>query len=683
MSQQLDSIDTIATKAFEGYVVRKDLVRKFKGQYPVPTYVAEFLLGRYCASVDDEEIAEGLKIVERQLGEKTVRAGEHELFKARAKEKGQVKMIDIVTARLDAGTDSFLATLPSLQLKDVRISPQMVHSNERMLTGGFYAEVELTYDPTIAQEKNGRPFGIESLREIQLSKREVLPTLYQGREGFATEEWKDFLIRSIGMEPEKLSPRARDMVLLRMVPFVERNYNMVELGPRGTGKSHLFQQISPYAHLISGGKATVARMFVNNASGQRGLVCQYDVVCFDEISGVSFDQKDGVNIMKGYMESGEFSRGKESIRADGGVVLVGNFDVDVQHQQRVGHLFGPLPPEMRNDTAFMDRIHSYLPGWDIPKVSRELLTNHFGLVSDFLSECWNQLRRQSRQSVMQGRIHLGGALSGRDTTGVQKTVSGLIKLMSPNPETPVADELLEWAVRVALECRRRVKEQQKRIGSAEFRNMQFSYSIGDDGVEKFVTTPELYSEDSIGSDPLPPGQAWVISPGGGDENPGLYRVDITEGPGSGVRILNQPAPPAFKESVRCAEQNLYGRAKELVGDRDPRAHEFSVQLRAFDSSKSGAGVGVGVLLALCSSLLQKSLKGGMVITGGLNLGGSIETVFNPVSAVEIAIEKGAGSILMPVSSRRQLNDLPDDLAAKITIHYYLDARDALLKALAI
>ena len=683
MSQQLDSIDTIATKAFEGYVVRKDLVRKFKGQYPVPTYVAEFLLGRYCASVDDEEIAEGLKIVERQLGEKTIRAGEHELFKARAKEKGQVKLIDIITARLDAGTESFLATLPSLQLKDVRISPQMVHSNERMLTGGFYAEVELTYDPTIAQDKNGRPFGIESLREIQLSKREVLPTLYQGRVGFATEEWKDFLIRSIGMEPEKLSPRARDMVLLRMVPFVERNYNMVELGPRGTGKSHLFQQISPYAHLISGGKATVARMFVNNASGQRGLVCQYDVVCFDEISGVSFDQKDGVNIMKGYMESGEFSRGKESIRADGGVVLVGNFDVDVQHQQRVGHLFGPLPPEMRNDTAFMDRIHSYLPGWDIPKVSRELLTNHFGLVSDFLSECWNQLRRQSRQSVMQGRIHLGGALSGRDTTGVQKTVSGLIKLMSPNPETPVADELLEWAVRVALECRRRVKEQQKRIGSAEFRNTQFSYSIGDDGVEKFVTTPELYSEDSIGSDPLPPGQAWVISPGGGDENPGLYRVDITEGPGSGVRILNQPAPPAFKESVRCAEQNLYGRAKELVGDRDPRAHEFSVQLRAFDSSKSGAGVGVGVLLALCSSLLQKSLKGGMVITGGLNLGGSIETVFNPVSAVEIAIEKGAGSILMPVSSRRQLNDLPDDLAAKITIHYYLDARDALLKALAI
>ena len=681
MNETFDSIDSLATKAFEGYVVRKDLVRRFKGQYPVPTYVAEFLLGRYCASTDEEEIAEGLKIVERQLTEKTVRAGEHELFKARAKDKGQVKLIDIITARLDAATDSFVATLPSLQLKDVRIASEMVHDNERMLTGGFYAEVEVTYDPTIAQERNGRPFGITHLREIQLAKREVLPVLYKGRADFAAEEWKHFLIRSAGMEPEKLTPRAQDLAVLRMVPFVERNYNVVELGPRGTGKSHLFQQVSPYAHLVSGGKSSVARMFVNNSSGQRGLVCQYDVVCFDEVSGISFDQKDGVNIMKGYMESGEFSRGKESIRAEGGIVLVGNFDVDVQHQQRVGHLFGPLPPEMRMDTAFMDRIHAYIPGWDIPKISKQELTNHFGLVSDFLSECWNQLRRQSRQNILAGRVHLGGALSGRDTTAVQRTVSGLIKLMSPDPEALVSDELLEWAVRLALECRRRVKEQQKRIVATEFRNTQFSYSIGEEGVEKFVSTPELYSEDSVGSDPLPPGQVWVLSPGGGEEGSGLYRVDVTEGPGGGVRILNQPAPPPFKESVRCAEQNLYVRARELVGDRDPRQHEFSIQLRAFDAAKSGTSVGMGVLLALCSSLLQKSLKGGTVVAGGLNLGGSIEPIYNPISVVEVAVEKGAANILMPISSRRQLNDLPDELAAKITIHYYLDARDALLKAL--
>jgi len=681
MSFELDAVDKIATKAFEGVVVRKDLVRRFKGQYPVPTYVAEFLLGRYCATVEDKEIHEGLRIVERQLGEKTVRAGEQELFKSRARELGQVKIIDIITARLDAKTDSYIAQLPSLQLNNARISPDLVKANDRMLTGGFYAEIELTYDATIAQEAAGRPFGVASLREIQISKRDVLPILYRGRELFGLEEWKRFLVRSIGMEPEALSERARDIIILRMVPFVERNYNMVELGPRGTGKSHLFQQVSPYAHLISGGKATVARMFVNNANGQRGLVCQYDVVCFDEISGVSFDQKDGVNIMKGYMESGEFSRGKESIRAEGGIVMVGNFEVDVQHQQRIGHLFGPLPPEMRDDTAFMDRLHSYVPGWDVPKIDRTLLTDHFGLVSDFLSECWNQLRKQPRAAQIQGRMQFGGALSGRDTAAVTRTVSALLKLLYPNPETAIPDEPLEWAVRLALECRRRVKEQQKRIGSAEFRNTHFSYQMGVDGVEKFVATPELCSEDSIGADPLPPGQVWVISPGGTDDNAGLYRIDVTAGPGSGVRILNQPAPPSFRESVKCAEQNLYSRAKQLVGDRDPREHEFSVQLRAFDAARSGQHVGVGVLLALASAMLQKSLKGGLAIVGGLNLGGSTEPVHNAVNVVEIAIAKGAAYLLMPVGTRKQLNDLPDDLATKITTLYYGDVPDALLKAL--
>ena len=245
--------------------------------------------------------------------------------------------------------------------------------------------------------------------------------------------------------------------------FVERNFNLVELGPRGTGKSHIFQQISPYAHLISGGKATVAKMFVNNATGQRGLVCQYDVVCFDEVSGISFDQKDGVNIMKGYMASGQFSRGKENIRADGGIVMVGNFDVDVEQQQRVGHLLSPLPPEMRNDTAFMDRLHAFAPGWDFPKLSPADLTDHFGLVSDFLSECWSKLRSGSRINVMQGRIFLGGALSGRDIEAVNKTVSGLVKLLFPKPEMPVPDEDLELIVRLALESRRRIKEQQKRV----------------------------------------------------------------------------------------------------------------------------------------------------------------------------------------------------------------------------
>jgi ATP-dependent Lon protease len=418
------------------------------------------------------------------------------------------------------------------------------------------------------------------------------------------------------------------------------------------------------------------------ANGQRGLVCQYDVVCFDEIAGVSFDQKDGVNIMKGYMESGEFSRGKENIRAEGGVVMVGNFEVDVEHQQRIGHLFGPLPSEMRNDTAFMDRIHSYAPGWDIPKLNASLhLTDHFGLVSDFLSECWDQLRKVGRVSAFQSRVFFGGALSGRDSTAVQKTASGLLKLLHPDPNTLIPDESIEWAIRLAMECRRRVKEQQKRIGSAEFRNTQFSYQMGQDGVEKFVVTPELQSEDMIGTDPLPPGQVWAISQGGSGENPGLFRIEVTEGPGSGVRILNKPAPLPFSESVRYGEQNLYAKGKELVGDREPRQHEFSIQLRAFDSSKSGAGVGLPVLVALCSSLLQKSTKGGLVVVGGLNLGGSIDPVHNAVSVAELAIEKGATELLMPVSARKQLIELSDDMATKISIQFYTESKDALLKAL--
>ncbi|CAK0752423.1 ATP-dependent Lon protease [Azospirillaceae bacterium] len=681
MGISLDNLDKVAATVFDGYLVRKDLVRRYARQYPVPTYVVEFLLGRYCASVDEEEITEGLQIVEKQLKDRTVRTGEEELFKARAKETGSVKIIDIVRARLDAKNDCYIAELPSLTLRDVRIDDQLVRDNERMLTDGFYAEVTLSYDGIIAQEKGGRPFKIDVLRPIQMSKADVLDSFARGRRSFSTSEWINFLLRSIGLEPDAFSERAKRVVLLRMIPFVERNYNLVELGPRGTGKSHLFQQISPYAHLISGGKATVAKMFVNNATGQRGLVCQYDVVCFDEVSGISFDQKDGVNIMKGYMASGQFSRGKENIRADGSIVMVGNLDVDVEQQQRVGHLLSPLPPEMRDDTAFMDRLHAYVPGWDYPKLKpSEHLTDHFGLVSDFLSECWSRLRTGNRSSVMQGRIHLGGALNGRDIEAVTKTISGLTKLIFPDPEMPVPDDDLEWIVRVALEVRRRIKEQQKRVFKSEFRNTHFSYMLGLDGVEQFVSTPELHSDEAIESDPLPPGQVWGISPGATEIGPGLYRIEITCGPGSGVTILNQPTPPSFRESVKVGEQNLYARSRELVGDRNPREEQFSIQMRPMDADKAGAGLGMPVLVALCGALLGRNTRGGTIIVGALALGGSIEMIPNAVRIAELAIDKQAQTLLMPVTARRQLNDLPDDLWTKISIEFYRDAVDAALKS---
>lgn len=681
-TMELDALDQLSASGFDGYLVRKDLVRKYARQYPVPTYVVEFLLGRYCASTDAEEIKEGLSIVEKQLQDRTVRTGHEELFKSRAKENGSIKLIDILKARLDAKNDCYVAELPSLTLHDVRIDAQLVKDNERMLTDGFYAEITLNYDGIIAQQQGGRPFKVDSLRPIQMSKSDALDVLAKGRQAFTTEQWIDLLIRSVGLEPAALTDRGKKLAILRMVPFVERNYNLVELGPKGTGKSHLFQQISPYAHLISGGKATVAKMFVNNATGQRGLVCHYDVVCFDEVSGISFDQKDGVNIMKGYMASGQFSRGKDNIRADGSIVMVGNLDADVEQQQRIGHLLDPLPPEMRGDTAFMDRLHSFLPGWELPKLSpREHLTDHFGLVSDFLSECWNKLRTGNRVPVMQGRVFLGGALSGRDIEAANKTVSGLLKLLYPDPQIPVSDQDLEWIVRLALESRRRVKEQQKRVFKSEFRNTHFSYTMGLDGVEQFVSTPELHSDEAIETDPLPPGQIWGVSPGSPETGPGLFRVEATCGPGGGVKILNQPTPPPFRESVRVGEQNLYARAKEFVGDRDPREHEFSIQMRAMDADKSGAGLGLPVLVALCSTLVNRNTRGGTILVGNLNLGGSIEPIPNAIRVAELAVDKHAQTLLMPVAARRQLNDLPDDLWTRVSIEFYKDAADALFKSL--
>jgi len=678
----LDDLDQLVTGVFDGYVVKKDLALRLKNQYPVPTYVGEFLIGKFCASTDPEEVREGLIVVENTLRNRTVRAADKELFKSNARERGSIRIIDKISARLDAKTDSYLATLPSLTISDARIEPELVQAHERLLSDGFYAEVTLGYDAIIAQEENGRPFGINGIKPIQLSKRNILEQIATGRSRFTTKQWKALLLRSIGFEPSALSERQRDVLLMRMIPFVERNYNMVELGPRGTGKSHLYQQVSPYSHLVSGGKATVARMFVNNANGERGLVAQYDVVCFDEVSGISFDNKDGVNIMKGYMESGEFSRGRESIRADGSIVMVGNFDVDVEHQQRVGHLFGPMPKEMRDDTAFMDRIHAYLPGWDVPKLNPSLFTTHYGLVSDVLAECWTRLRDESRLTVLEGRVHFGGAQSGRDTNAVHKTINGLLKLISPDSSMPVSDADLEWAVRLALESRRRIKEQQKRIGSAEFRNTQFSFQLGIDGIEQFVSTPELQSGEGIGSDPLPPGQVWAISPGGAEESAGLFRIDVNESAGSGVRLANLQAPNALRESLRYAEQNLYTQSQKLVGDRNPKQHELMVQVRAMDAAKTGVDIGLPALIALASALIGKSVHGGMICVGGINLGGGIETIYNAASVVELAAEKGASTLLMPVATRREVMNVSDEIAAKVDVRFYTDARDAFLKAIA-
>jgi ATP-dependent Lon protease len=521
----LDALDALAADVFEGFLVRKDLAQQFRGQYPVPTYVGEFLLGRYCATTDPKEIAEGLGVVQRSMKERTVRPGEEELFKSKAREKGRVKVIDLLRGRLDARTDSYKAELPSLQLSDIHIADDLVNQNDRMLTGGFYAEVTLEYIAALGREAEGQPFRIDSVRPIQMSTRDAVERFIAGRRSFSLEEWRNLLLRSVGFEPNRFSTREQDILLIRMVPFVVNNYNAVEIGPRGTGKSHLFQQVSPYAHLVSGGKATIANMFVNNRTGRRGLVAQYDVICFDEVSGVSFDTKEGVNILKGYMESGEFSRGKESIRAEGGIVMVGNFDVDVQHERMRGHLFNPMPREISDDTAFHDRIHAYLPGWDVPKLDPSYFTDHFGFVSDFLAECWSQLRRTSRLDLVRARIEWGPDLSGRDRRAADHTVNGLLKLLWPDPEMPVPEDDLAWAADLAVEMRRRVKEQQAAIGQAEFGGTELGYRL-DGRAETVVVCAETAGLPAVDD----------------------ARSEAGSEPGSESTVLPKPDPVEVRES---------------------------------------------------------------------------------------------------------------------------------------
>lgn len=480
----MDRIDQIVTEHLEGLVVRKDLADKFRGRFSVPTYVGEFLIGKYCATSDEDEIQEGLAEVERLLSRRVVRTGDHELFKARVREQGAVQIIDIIKAKLDPRTDEYIAELPSLQLRDAVIGSQLVIDNDRMLTGGFYAQIGLTYIPG-----QPRPFVVTEIRPIQAHARAGLDRLSEARALMSTQEWKNFLLRSVGLEPATLDTPAQDAYFLRMVPFVVRNYNMVELGPRGTGKSHLFQQVSPYAYLLSGGQTTVAQLFVNNATGQRGLVTQHDVIAFDEIAGIRFKDRDGINVMKGYMASGEFARGRESIRAEGGMAFLGNFEVDVATQLRRGHLLGPMPEAMRNDTAFMDRIHAYVPGWDIPAVGKANKTDHYGLVSDLLAQWWHELRAENRHVGVRERIRFNNSWRGRDHEAVDKTVDGLLKLLYPDPATPVAPEDLTWAMTLATVARRRIKEAQAYVGAEEFGAVDLGFSI-DGGAECVPTCPE-------------------------------------------------------------------------------------------------------------------------------------------------------------------------------------------------
>ena len=581
----LDELDQLATQAFPGLVVRKDLLRRMRSAFGVPAFVIEFLLGKYCTTTDEEVIREGLEFVRETLAAKYVKPDEREAVKSAIKQYTSYEIIDKISARLIETHDKYWARLSNLNLDYINIEDRDVHAYDRLLMGGIWAEIALCYDDSYVFKGQNRPFFVQSIRPIQLSSRNI-DGFIEARKRFSRDQWLDLLLRSMGYEPchPYYTQRRKLHYLLRLVPFVEKNYNAIELGPRGTGKSFAYQQLSPYCHLISGGQTTTAQMFVNLNTGQRGLVALWDVVAFDEAAGIRFTDKNGINIMKGYMEDGVFSRGRDIITAEGSLVFVGNIDGDIETIVRTSNLFYPMPKEM--DTAFYDRIHAYVPGWEFQKTSDATYTDHFGLVTDYLAEVFQELRKRSYADYAERDFSFGGHLGGRDQKAVRKTVSGLVKLLHPDGEVTKAE--LEEYVAYAMEMRRRVKEQLKKMGGLEYWDTSFSYMDRASGQETFVPVPELGGGTLIAEHSLPPGSVYTIGTDTTDNRLALFLIQIQMNRGSGRVVALGNLSSKMKEALKTADAYLKANLHNLGITHDLKAYDFAVQAINLNQAKEGA-----------------------------------------------------------------------------------------------
>ena len=675
---ELDTLDEKANSSFPGLVVRKDLVRRLRSAYGVPIFVIEYLLGKYCASTDPTVIEHGLEFVRKSLSERYVKPDEREIVKARIQQQGVYTIIDKVSASLKEVDDKYWATLHNINLDYVNIDESTVREHDRLLMGGIWAEIFLRYDGTYKFKNYTRPFFIGKLKPIQLSQHSIGP-LQEARGQFTREEWIDLLLRSLGLEPnhEYFSPRRKMLYLSRLIPLVERNFNLVELGPRGTGKSFVYQQISPYCHLVSGGQTTVAQMFVNLASGQRGLVALWDTVAFDEAAGIRFQDKNGINIMKNYMEDGAFSRGREMINAEGSIVFVGNLDGDVSTIVRTSNLFYPMPKEM--DTAFFDRIHFYLPGWELGKTRDEYYTSHFGLLSDYLAEVLRTLRRTSYVDLPERYFEFGSHVGGRDAKAVRKTVSGLVKLI--HPDGNVSKEELGEYVEFALEMRRRVKEQLKKMGGLEYWDVNFSYTDRETRSQAYVTVPESGGGVMITGQPLPPGSVYTIGMDTTDRKLALYLIQTQVNPGSGRIIPLGNLSPIMKEALKAADAYLKAHIRDLGIDRDPRQYDFTVQAVNLNQAKEGAETAIAFFISMVSAILERPTDPTTVVAGEMSVKGLMQKVSNLTERLQLALEAGAKRVLIPSENKRDLGEVPDEVLNKIQPVFYMDPINAAIRAM--
>ena len=666
-------------EAFDGRIVRKDLTAKIKEGANVPVFVLEFLLGQHCSSEDEEIIQEGVETVKKILAENFVRPDEAQKILSILRERGSYTIIDKLTVQLNIRKDRYEAEFSNLGLKDVPIQAEYAAKYDRLLCGGIWCIVQLEYEFD-ENDRNSLPIRICNLMPIQMPHLEI-EEVKAGRKHFTQDEWMDVLLRSTGMEPDKLTVREKWLLLLRMVPLCENNFNLCELGPRSTGKSHLYKEISPNSILVSGGQTTVANLFYNMARKTVGLVGLWDCIAFDEVAGINFKDKDGIQIMKDYMASGSFARGKEEKSASASMVFVGNINQSVDVLLKTSSLFDPFPPEMGTDTAFLDRFHCYIPGWEVPKFRPEHFTGDYGLITDYLAAFLREMRKEQFGDALDRYYHLGKNLNQRDVIAVRHTVSGLLKLMYPNGEYTKAQ--LEEILKVALEMRRRVKEQLKKLGGMEFYDVNFSYIDNETFEEQYVSVPEQGGGKLISEGVYNPGQVYTVSRGKNGML-GVYRLESQMLPGNGkfdrTGIGGDREP---REATNTAFNYLKANGSRISGTISTSQRDYNINYQDLQGIGMTGKLALPTLVALCSIALNRPVLSSTVILGEVSISGTIIKADELASTLQVCLDSGAKKVLIPSSSFVDIATVPPELMSAFQLIPYQSAEDAVYKALGV
>lgn len=664
---------------FDGKIVRKDLTKKIKEGANVPVYVLEFLLGQYCSSDDPDIIEEGVENVKRILADNFVRPDEAQKILSVLRQRGSYTVIDKITVNLNIKRDFYEAEFSNLGLKNIPIDEEYPAKFDRLLCGGIWCIVQLDYE-YMEEDRNGTPISIRKLTPIQMPHVDI-EELKQGRKAFTQDEWMDVLLRSIGMEPDTLTYREKWLLLIRMIPLVENNFNLCELGPRSTGKSHLYKEISPNSILVSGGQTTVANLFYNMGRKTVGLVGLWDCVAFDEVAGIRFKDKDGIQIMKDYMASGSFARGKEEKAASASMVFVGNINQSVDVLLKTSSLFDPFPPEMGTDTAFLDRIHCYLPGWEIPKFRPEHFTDDYGFITDYLAEFIRELRKEQYGDALDKYFRLGTNLNQRDTIAVRKMVGGLLKLVYPDGE--FSKEQLEEILKLALEMRRRVKEQLKKLGGMEFYDVNFSYIDKDSFEEYYVSVPEQGGGKLIPEGMCNPGQVYTVSQGKSGMI-GVFRLESQMLPGNGkFERTGIGSEREAREATNTAFNFLKANAGHISGTISTTTKDYIVNYQDLQGIGMTSKLALPTLIALASIALNKPTVSSLAVLGEISIAGTMIKVDELANALQVCLDSGTKKVLLPITSASDLGTVPSELIGCFNLIFYQSAEDAVFKALGV